>query len=179
MKITKICLALTGLLALSTTLSANTYENKYLKERGYYSGDRNRAYNHYYRENINPAFEGQEVDPHDPKIKVLSWDSTIPLSRLLTHLREGKTDQNMVLRLFSGPNIITRSLQDKEVWVYHWLWSYQNPEDANWTKIEMSKPGKRVRRNSRPVSLVLTFNKQDVLESYSVKFLKVKRDMFE
>ncbi|MFO1518050.1 MAG: hypothetical protein U1F57_00065 [bacterium] len=132
-----------------------------------------------YKEYEVPMYSDAPVASNDPHVKVLGWDPNVPLPRFINTLKEGETDQLTVLKLFSAPNIITRNVRDnKETWVYQWLWSYADPEDPNNTTIMMDKVGNRLKRNRTPVSMVITFNDNDVVDSYSIKLIKYKRDAF-
>ncbi len=119
-----------------------------------------------------------EVPFEDPHLSIVGWDGRVPLKYLLSAIQEGVTDQLTILRLFSAPNIITRSDQEKETWVYHWIWSYNNTKNPDTTLILMDHQGLRLKNNKKPVSLSLVFNDKNVVESYSLKLLKVRHDAF-
>jgi hypothetical protein len=132
---------------------------------------------------IIPATIVSEVRPEeapfeDPRVQIIGWDTRVPLKYLLASIQEGVTDQSALLKLFSAPNIITRSDQEKEVWIYHWLWSYNNTKDPETTYILMNDQGLKLKHNKRPVSLSIVFNDKNIVESYSLKLLKVKHDRF-
>ena len=137
----------------------------------------NNEFNKNYWEYVEPVYDNPSQFRNE-KVQVIGFDSTVPERRILENLKEGVTDQLTVLKLLSAPNVITRSPQDKETWVYHWIWSYQNEENPNQTQILMDHQGKRVRRNKKPVSLIITFNKKDIIDSYSLKLIKSKKDTF-
>ena len=125
---------------------------------------------------------GVSVRPIPPKkespVQIIGWDPRVPLQRILDSIREGVTDQLTILRLFSAPNIISRSDHEKETWIYHWKWSYNNTKSLGTTLISMDHPGLRLKSNKRPVSMVVTFNDKNIVESYAVRLLKVKKDSF-
>ncbi len=176
MKSKKILLSLL-LLSVSGVSLAHAYESRYVRDRD----DRSNAPHGIplgYHEVVT-GLESQPYSQNDSHIHVIGWKSRVPLKTIVGFMQEGVTDQLSVLKHFSAPNVITRSPQDKETWVYHWLWSYENEYDPERAMIKMDHPAKRMRKNKAPVSMVITFNKDDVVESYSVKMLKVKKDAFD
>jgi hypothetical protein len=133
-----------------------------------------------YKEASGPVLEGQALSYGDPHVKIIGWDPVVPIKRFVSAIQEGVTDQLTVLKLFSAPNIIARSpWQEKEMWVYHWLWSYENEQDPNLTAIDMTRPGQKVVHNKTPVSMIITFNDKDVVDSYVIRLLKIKKDAFD
>jgi hypothetical protein len=126
----------------------------------------------------NPVITEHEISSADSHVKIIGWDSNVPAKRIINAIQEGVTNQITILKLFSGPNIIARSPQDKETWVYYYLWSYKDDKDPNTTIIQMDHPGIRVKHNKTPVSLVITFNDKDIVESYSLRLLKVNKERF-
>ncbi|MBF0492400.1 MAG: hypothetical protein HQM15_06435 [Deltaproteobacteria bacterium] len=163
-------LGLLSLLASASLLRANEGlgRNKYV----------NSELNKNYWEDVDAVYDNPSHHRHHSKVQIIGVESTVPQRRILDNLKEGVTDQLTVLKLFSAPNIITRSPQDKETWVYNWIWSYQNEENPSQTTILMDQQGKRIRRNKKPVSLVITFNDKDIIESYAIKLIKAKKDTF-
>lgn len=127
-----------------------------------------------------PASEGiAESSPaQDAHVKIIGWDSVVPLKHILNSIQEGTTTQIAVLKLFSSPNIITRSFEEKEEWIYHWTWSYEHENDPSKTLIYMDHPGQRLKKNKKPVSLSIVFDDKNIVESYRIHFLKVKKDEF-
>lgn len=152
-------------------------ENQYAtnrEDRNYYN-DPTR-----YIEYISPAQSDAAVANPNPHLSVIGWDPAVPVRRFINSIQEGVTDQQRILQLLSAPNIMWRSPRTgKETWVYHWMWSYQDEEDANKTVIYMNRPGKRVKKNKNPVSMTLTFNDKEVVESYAIRLLKIKKDQFD
>lgn len=152
-------------------------ENQYAtdrQDRNYYN-DPTR-----YIEYVEPANSDANVAAPNPHVSVIGWDPYVPLKRFINSIQEGITDQQGMLKLFSAPNIMWRSYKtNKETWVYHWIWSYQDEQDPNKTIIKMNKPGKRVKRNATPVSMIVTFNDKDIVESYNIRLLKVNKDAFD
>jgi hypothetical protein len=174
-------LFLLGVLAFNLSWSSPTRSqeaaNKYVKdteERTTLGGTAGQGY----KEISSPVLETQALSYGDPHVKIIGWEAVVPLSRFISAIQEGVTDQLTVLKLFSAPNIIGRSPKEKEVWVYHWLWSYENEGDPNLTTITMDHPGKKVLRNKTPVSMIVTFNDQNIVESYIIRLLRVKKDVF-
>lgn len=169
--------ALLSLFSLSYAHAQTGYESPYAterNERNYYN-DPTR-----YIETTVPAQSEADVASPNPHVSVIGWDAHVPLKRFINAIQEGVTDQHAILKLFSAPNIMWRSPQTgKETWIYYWMWSYDNPEDVNKTMVYMDKPGYRVRKNKKPVSMMVIFNDRDVVENYSVRLLKVKHDTFD
>ncbi len=162
-------------LILVGSVHAQVYQNKYLIDRD----NRNNAewgvpsgYREVSEHSTQAALTGQS----DPHVKVIGWDPKVPSKRVIQEIQEGVTDQIAILKLFSAPNIITRSPEDKETWVYHWLWSYKDEYSPNGPTLLMDRAGKRVRRNRHPVSMELTFNNKDIVESYSIKLIKKQKN---
>ncbi len=132
-----------------------------------------------YKEFGRPVYSDQSIPADDPHVKLLSWNPVVPLKRIINTIQEGVTDQLTMLRLFSAPNIMTRSYAtNKEVWVYYSLWSYVNQQDNNETLILMDRAGRRLYKNKSPVVMVVTFNDRDVVENYNIRLLRVKNDKF-
>lgn len=130
------------------------------------------------KESAIPDAKPQEVPFDDPHVSIIGWDGRVPLKYFLSAIQEGVTDQLTILKLFSAPNIITRTPQEKENWIYHWVWSYNNTKNPETTLILMDHQGLRLKNNKKPVSLSLVFNDKNVVESYSLKLLKVRHDAF-
>ncbi len=128
---------------------------------------------------VTPAYPEKEVSQEDPHVKIVKWDPNVPLPRILDSIKEGASTQMDILKLFSAPNVMLRTAEDKETWVYRWMWSYKNEEDPNATLIQMAHAGKKVRHNSRPVSMIVTFNDKRIVESYVVRLIKTKKDLFD
>ncbi|MBL7685454.1 MAG: hypothetical protein JNK65_05405 [Deltaproteobacteria bacterium] len=132
-----------------------------------------------YKEFVEPVQSDAAVSEKDPHQKVIGWNSQVPSKRFINAIKEGETDQLAILKLFSSPNIMGRDPRtNKETWTYHYLWSYKDEQDPNNTIIMMNRPGQRLKKNRAPVSMVITFDDKDVVDSYTVKLLKVKRDAF-
>jgi len=175
-------LFLAGLLALNLSWASSVYSqevtNKYVKdteERTTQGGNHGEGYHEVY----GPVLEGQALSWGDPHVKIIGWDPVVPIKRFVSAIQEGVTDQLTVLKLFSAPNIIARNpFQDKEMWVYHWVWSYENEADPNLTTITMNHPGEKVMHNEKPVSMIITFNDKDLVDSYVIRLLKVRKDIF-
>ena len=114
---------------------------------------------------------------HSParKIELISFNPNQPAGKIVGSIQECVTNMYDVLKLLSGPNIIgLKYPEEKEQWVYHWLWSYklQNPiEDSI---ILMDKSGKRIMKGKDTVELYITFNEHDVVESVEMDLIKKK-----
>jgi len=170
-------MAVVGTLLLSGSAFSQDYKNRYVKDT---ENKRIDEIDYGYRQIVTPAYDDGTVAPNDPHVKVIGWDPAVPLSRFINNIKEGETDQLTVLRLLSAPNIIWRDpVSDEEKWVYHWIWSYENEWDPNHTIIYMNHSGKRLIHNQHPVSMVITFNRSDVVDHYSVRLLKVHHDTFD
>ncbi len=169
MKKTILALSVFTLLMSTSSVKADDVlgNNKYV----------NNELNKNYLEEVTPVYDNPS-QYKNYKVQAIGYESTVPQNRILDNLKEGVTDQIEVLKLLSAPNVITRSPQDKETWIYNWMWSYQNEENPDQTLFLMDRPGKRVRRNKKPVSLTITFNKKDIIESYNIKLIKSKKDTF-
>ncbi len=153
------------------------YESPYATDRNdkNYYNDPTR-----YLESTVPVHSDADVANPNPHVNVIGWDAHVPLRRFLNAIQEGVTNQHAVLKMFSAPNIMWRSPQTgKETWIYYWMWSYTDEEDVNKTMIQMDKPGYRVKKNKKPVSLVFVFNDQETVESYNIRLLKIKNDTFD
>ncbi len=153
------------------------YQSPYATDRD----DRN-YYNNptRYIQHIDPVHSDAKIEDPNSHVSVIGWDAHVPLRRFINTIKEGVTDQQALLKLLSAPNIMWRSPQTgKETWVYHWMWTYEDEQDLNKTMIYMDKPGYRVKRNTKPVSLIFTFNDKEVVESYSFRLLKMKNDTFD
>jgi|GEM_PF-2242492 len=168
--------ALFTLVMLASSAQAQEYRSRYTtdsqerKQEGVLSG---------YREVYGPAPGiGQPVSAPGPHVRIVGWDPVVPLTQFMNGIQEGVTDQLTILRLFSAPNAIIRSFDDKEVWFYYYLWSYDYEQDPNATLIYMDHPGQRVVHNKKPVSMKITFNDKDIVESYQIRLLKIKHDEF-
>lgn len=170
-------LAVVGTLILSGSAYSEEYTNRYVQDNQERSIE---GINHGFQEIKTPAFPSGHVDQNDPHVQVLGWDPAVPLPRFLSAIKEGQTDQLAILRLLSAPNIIWRDpVSDEEKWVYYWMWSYKNEFDPNETIIYMNHEGKKVKHNSKPVVMVVTFDKNDVVDAFKIRLLKVKHDAFD
>lgn len=127
-----------------------------------------------------PVHSDAAVANPNNHVNVIGWDAHVPLRRFINAIQEGVTNQHAILKLLSAPNIMWRSPQTgKETWIYFWMWSYSDEEDVNKTMIQMDKPGYRVKKNKKPVSLVVVFNDKELVESYNFRLLKIKHDTFD
>lgn len=133
-----------------------------------------------YIEYKSPVYDDNFVANPNPHEDIVGWDPAVPLRRFINTIQEGVTDQQKILQLLSAPNVMWRSPRTgKETWVYSWMWSYSDEQDPNKTVIYMNHPGKRVKSNKHPVSMILTFNDKDIVESYTIRLLKIKKDQFD
>ncbi len=153
------------------------YESRYAtdrQERAYYNNPTR------YIESIDAVHSDAAISAPNPHVSVIGWDPYVPLRRFVNSIQEGITDQQALLKLLSAPNIMWRSYHTgKEMWIYQWMWSYADEQDPNKTVIYMNHPGKRVKKNKTPVSMIVTFNDKDIVESYSIRLLKIKKDAFD
>ncbi len=176
---TKILLfsAFVSLFFISNSWAQNDYESRYATDRqdhNYYN-DPTR-----YIEYKSPALSDAAITNPNPHQTVIGWDPAVPVRRFVNSIQEGITDQQRILQLLSAPNIMWRSWRTgKETWIYHWMWSYADEQDPNKTVIYMNHPGKRVKQNKSPVSMIVTFNDKDIVESYAIRLLKIKKDEFD
>lgn len=164
---------------IATPALSDIPQNQYAQDR------QDKATRNYYDSGIaykefgHPVYSDGSIPADDPHVKLLSWNPVVPLRRIVNTIQEGVTDQLTMLRLFSAPNIMTRSYAtNKEVWVYYSLWSYVNQQDNNETLIIMDKAGRRLYKNKKPVVMVVTFNDKDIVENYNIRLLRVKNDQF-
>jgi hypothetical protein len=115
-----------------------------------------------------PSQEGRTV-------KLMSWEPKQKIAKFLGVLKECETTQWDVLKLLSGPNAIGLHYPDeKEMWSYLWMWSYDLKNPIEDTIILMDQSGKRMKKGKNPVELYLVFNKQDVLERAYMILVKKK-----
>lgn len=176
---TKILLfsAILSLAFVSQAKAQLGYESPYAMDRA----DRS-YYNNpiRYVETIENAQSDANIADPNPHVSVIGWDAHVPLKRFVNAIKEGTTDVHAMLKLFSAPNVMWRSPQTGKVtWAYGWMWSYGDEEDLNKTMVYMDKPGYRVKKNKKPVVMVVVFNEKNIVESYSIRLLKIKNDTFD
>jgi hypothetical protein len=122
-----------------------------------------------------PAAPTCVPNPEGHTVKLMSWEPKQKIAKFLGVLKECETTQWDVLKLLSGPNAIGLHYPDeKEMWSYLWMWSYDLKNPIEDTVIMMDQPGKRMKKAKNPVELYLVFNKQDVLERAYMILVKKK-----
>lgn len=163
-----------------SVLQAREYNNPHERKTGDSLTPKSQVNSEHYREMVRPTHESKDLQEgeKDSHVKIKGWYPDVPVARILNALQEGATSQLEVLKLFSAPNVITRSPDEKELWVYYWTASYYDEQDLSKTVISMDYPGKRVKKNKKPVVFKITFNDQNVVESYNIDLWKIKRDAF-
>lgn len=158
--------------------SANIWfqKNQHLRNRGIVNFSNNTSMNQSAR--IREVIQSEDyqtpsADYIEQHLQLISWNPTQPAKKFLNKIKIGETTQLEILKLFSGPNIIQRQYpEDREMWVYHWLWSYDLKYPIEETLIKMSNPGRRILRGRNPVELEVMFGKNDIVEDFKVKLIK-------
>jgi hypothetical protein len=142
---------------------------------------------HHHRRNHGKKVAEEPIPPppacipssEHPKVNIIAWDSARKVSTILGAIQECVTTQWDILKLFSGPNTIGLHYPDeKEMWGYRWMWSYKLKNPIEDTIIYMDHPGKRLMKGKNPVNLLITFNKDDVVERVELNLIKKKNNQY-
>ena len=152
------------------------HKNPHLRNRGIVDFNDNTKMNQNARIREVIQSDDYQTPPADfieQHLQLISWNPNKTEKKFLNKIKVGETTQLEILKLFSGPNIIQRQYpEDREMWVYYWLWSYDLKYPAEETMIKMSNPGRRILRGRNPVELEVMFGKNDVVEDFKLKLIK-------
>ncbi len=117
---------------------------------------------------LNP--ESSYVKRH---LGLQSWYPAQFAKKFLNRVKIGESTQIDILKLLSGPNIITLEYpSEREMWVYHWLWSYDLRYPIEDTLVKMDHPGRRMLRGKNPVELEIVFNDKDIVSDIRMRLIK-------
>ncbi|MCB1214038.1 MAG: hypothetical protein KDK66_01050 [Deltaproteobacteria bacterium] len=127
-----------------------------------------------FAEIIPPRASQSETSMSSIDIEVMSYDERVPAGRILDSLPQG-TGMLKVLKLFSGPNIISRdNVSGDEIWKYDGLWGLKIKNPLRDSIILMDSPGKRVKKPSQ-VTLTIRFDDEDRVKEAWFEFPQDRR----
>lgn len=94
--------------------------------------------------------------------------SALTYGMIKSKVIEGKTNQSEILSLFGSPNIVTKNKLGEEVWSYS-KQSSDHTSGGSYGTILFAGTHKEGSSNSmNSLDLYITFNKSDVVKTYSV-----------
>ncbi|WP_164112236.1 MULTISPECIES: hypothetical protein [Sphingobacterium] len=90
--------------------------------------------------------------------------SNLTMGVVKSHLVNGSTTQDEVLKLFGAPNLVSKNKSNLEVWSYNRMSVEQKAGSTDFFAGERASQSS----SSRSFDLIITFDANDVISDYSV-----------
>jgi len=108
---------------------------------------------------------GPKFEPVDAR------NSNMTQGNVQLNVVEGKTSKSEILEVFGAPNITTRNSSGKEVWTYQRAGqaTQSSSSSGGWSIIfaGQSYANSGFSSNSRMMTLIITFNADDIVSDFS------------
>jgi len=95
--------------------------------------------------------------------------SNLTAGMVKTKIVKGQTTQNEILEVFGAPNVVTQNKTGNEVWTYDKVSMEQSGSDAYGTLILVGTAKAKVSSSTRTFTLMIEFNKNNIVEEYSYR----------
>ena len=94
--------------------------------------------------------------------------SKLTVGEVKRQIVKGQTTQADVISFFGSPNLVSKNSEDKEVWAYNRM-SYNTSAASSGASLILIGGSKAsTSSTSRSMDLIVTFDKNDVVEDYKV-----------
>ena len=82
---------------------------------------------------------------------------------------KGITTQNEILKVFGGPNIITKNKSGNEVWTYDTISVVKSGEEGYWNVVVGGVSGGKSSASTRTFTLMIEFDSNEVVKECSYR----------